>query len=176
MGNPSAGPERLIATLRNGLEVCVRPIRPDDRERLARAFQGLERETVYTRFFRFASELTQAQLKRATETDPEREVALVVTKGSGVDEEIIAGGRYIVAPEDPLSAEIAFLVEEDFQGQGIAGLLLRELADIARSHGLARFWAEVLSENGSMLRVFSRSGLSMRQRREGGIIHIELTL
>ena len=176
MSNPSAGPERLRATLRNGLEVCVRPIRPDDRERLARAFRGLERETVYTRFFRFASELTEAQLKRATEIDPGREVALVVTKGGGVDEEIIAGGRYIVAPEDPLSAEIAFLVEEDYQGQGIAGLLLRQLADIARGHGLARFWAEVLSENGAMLRVFGRSGLSMRQRREGGVIHIELTL
>ena len=174
--NHPCQPAGSSATLRNGLGVCVRPIGPDDRDRLARAFRGLQRETIYTRFFRFASELTEAQLKRATETDPEREIALVVTKGSGVNEEIIAGGRYIVAPEDPLSAEIAFLVDEDYQGQGIAGLLLRQLADIARGHGLTRFWAEVLSENGAMLHVFGRSGLSTRQRREGGVVHIELTL
>jgi len=164
------------ATLKNGLEVTVRAIRPDDRDRLARAFRGLERETVYTRFFRYVDEATEAQLKRATEFDAEHEMALVVTTGEASEEAIIAGGRYIASAKDPLSAEIAFLVEEDYQGQGIAGLLLRQLAEIARHHGVARFEAEVLSENGSMLRVFSRSGMPMRQRREGGVVHVELSL
>jgi len=162
-------------TLKNGLEVMVRAIRPDDRDRLARAFRGLKRETVYTRFFRHVDEPTEAQLKRATEFDPRQEMALVVTTG-GSDETIIAGGRYIVSAHDRTSAEIAFLVEEDYQGLGIAGLLLRTLADIGRGRGLKRFEAEVLSQNGSMLRVFSRSGLTMRQRREGGVVHIELSL
>ena len=69
--------------------------------------------------FRFASELTEVQLKRATEVDPEREVALVVTIGSGAEETIIAGGRYIAAAHDATTAEVAFLVEEDYQGLGI---------------------------------------------------------
>lgn len=176
MANPSVEPARVNATLRNGLEVCVRPIRSDDRDRLARAFRGLERETVYTRFFRFASELTEAQLKRATEIDPEHEIALVVTTGSGTEETIIAGARYIASAHDAATAEIAFLVEEDYQGLGIAGVLLRQLAEIGRRRGLARFEADVLSENGSMLKVFSRSGLPMRQRREGGVVHIVLAL
>ena len=163
-------------TLKNGLDVVVRPIRSDDRERLARAFQGLERETVYTRFFRFASELTDAQLKRATEVDPALEVALVVTIGSGADETIIAGGRYIASAHEPTTAEIAFLVEEDYQGLGIAGLLLRQLADIGRRRGLACFEADVLSENASMLRVFRRCGWPMRLRREGAVVHVTLTL
>jgi RimJ/RimL family protein N-acetyltransferase len=162
--------------LKNGLAVTVRPVRPDDRDRLARAFRELKRETVYTRFFRYLAEPTEAQLKRATEFDPEKEMALVATVRKAAEEAIIAGGRYIVLAENPRAAEVAFLVEEDYQGQGIASLLLRQLADIARRRGLARFEADVLSENGSMLRVFARSGLAMRQRRQGGVTHIELAL
>jgi RimJ/RimL family protein N-acetyltransferase len=166
---------QTTATLKNGLEVSIREIRADDRDRLGRAFRGLRRETVYTRFFRYVDEPTEAQLKRATEFDPQQEMALIVTTG-GSDEIIIAGGRYIASAHDRTSAEIAFLVEEDYQGLGIAGLLLHTLADIGRGRGLKRFEAEVLSENGSMLRVFSRTGWPMRQRREGGVVHIELSL
>ena len=106
---------QTTATLKNGLEVTVRDIRSDDRDRLSRAFCGLERETVYTRFFRYASDLTERQLSRATEFDPQQETALVVTTGSGADETIVAGGRYIVFAPERRSAEIAFLVEEDYR-------------------------------------------------------------
>jgi RimJ/RimL family protein N-acetyltransferase len=167
----------LRATLRNGLQVCVRDIRPDDRERLARAFRALERESVYTRFFRYVDELTDADLGRATAPDPEREVALVVTVGSGAGETIIAGGRYVASPSaGERTAEVAFLVEEDYHGLGIAGLLLRRLVEIARQHGVASFEADVLSDNRSMLRVFERSGLPMARRRDGGVVHVRLSL
>jgi RimJ/RimL family protein N-acetyltransferase len=168
----------LAAKLRNGLEVSIRAIRADDRDRLARAFRGLDRESVYTRFFRYVPELTEEDLRRATETDPEREVALVVTVGHDAEETIIGGGRCIVFPPTGGSraAEVAFMVEEDYQGQGIAGLILKQLTEIGRRLGVSRFEADVLSGNPSMLRVFSRSGLPMRQRREGGVIHVELAL
>jgi RimJ/RimL family protein N-acetyltransferase len=168
----------ISVTLKNGVNASIRAIRPDDRERLARAFRNLDRESVYTRFFRYVTELTDEELKRATEVDPEREVALVVTIGSGADEIIIAGGRYIASSSkgSERSAEIAFTVEEAYQGLGIAGLILRHLADIARQRRISSFEADVLSENRSMLRVFARSGLPMRQRRDGGVIHLELSL
>jgi len=165
-------------TLRNGTPVTIRHVGPDDRERLARAFRNLERDTVYTRFFRYVTELTEENLRRATQTDPDREAALVVTTGSGGDEIIIAGGRYMLPSSsgDRRMAEIAFLVEEDYQGLGIAGRILRHLAEIARRHGISRFDAEVLSRNSAMLRVFARSGLPMKQRREGDTVHVELSL
>ena len=165
-------------TLRDGTAVTIRHVRPDDRDRLARAFRKLERETVYTRFFRYVTELTEEQLRRATQTDPDRGVALVVTTGSGADEAIIAGGRYMLpgASGEKGAAEIAFLVEEDYQGLGIAGRILRHLAEIACGHGISRFDAEVLSRNSAMLRVFARSGLPMKERREGDTVHVELSL
>ena len=174
------GPTDFLATdtLRNGTAVTIRHVRPDDRDRLARAFRNLERETVYTRFFRYVTELTEEDLRRATQTDPGREVALVVTTGSGADETIIAGGRYMLpaALGDRRAAEVAFMVEEDYQGLGVAGRILRHLAEIGRRQGLSRFDAEVLSRNAAMLRVFARSGLPMKQRREGDTVHVELSL
>ncbi|HUH95447.1 MAG TPA: GNAT family N-acetyltransferase [Casimicrobiaceae bacterium] len=169
---------RVAATLRNGLEVSIRSIRPDDRERLARAFRGLDRETVYLRLFRYLSEPTEEQLRRATEPDPDRETALVATTARGEEESIIAGGRYIAGSPESAErvAEVAFTVEEDYQGLGIAGLLLRHLGDIASRQGICAFEADVLSGNASMLRVFARSGLPMEQRRDGGVIHVRLSL
>jgi RimJ/RimL family protein N-acetyltransferase len=166
----------LAATLRNGLEISIRHVRPDDAPRLLRAFRKLKRATVYTRFFRYVEAPTEAQLDRATHPDPAREVALVVTLPEGGDEIVIAGGRYVAAGGGAGAAEVAFMVEEDYQGLGICGRLLRELAELARAHRLSRFDAEVLAGNGSMLRVFARSGLPMKQRREGGVVHVELAL
>ncbi len=168
----------VSATLRNGLAVTIRALRADDRERIAEAVRQLDRQSIYTRLFTYRSELTQAGLDRIMRFDPEREVALVVTVGAGAQEKVIGSGRYVVSgPEGkPRAAEVAFMVEEDYHGLGIAGRLLRHLAEIARAKGILAFEADVLSENRAMLAVFARSGLPMRTRREGGEVHVVLTL
>ncbi|TMH62765.1 MAG: GNAT family N-acetyltransferase [Betaproteobacteria bacterium] len=71
---------------------------------------------------------------------------------------------------------MAFTVEEDYQGKGLAGRLIGHLIGIARQLGIARFEADVLSGNTAMLAVFARSALPMHQRREGGVVHITLAL
>jgi GNAT superfamily N-acetyltransferase len=110
--------------------------------------------------------------------DPVRDVMLVVTVGAGDQEIVVASGRFVGGADDGAarSGEIAFMVEEDYHGQGIAGRLLHHLADVARSKGVAAFEAEVLGENKAMLAVFARSGLPMRQRRDGGVVHVTLSL
>ena len=168
---------RFADTLRNGVAVTFRALREDDRERMARAIRGLDRESIYMRFFAYR-ELTEAGLDRAMRFDPESEVALVVTTGAGAEETIVGAGRYIVTggSEGGRSAEVAFTVEEDFHGLGIAGRLLRHLASIACERGIASFEAEVLPGNKSMQAVFARSGLPMRTRHEDGVVHVTLAL
>ena len=165
-------------TLRNGLRVTIRALRPDDRERVAAAVKGLDSQSIYTRLFSYRKELTEAGLNRIMKVDPDHEVMLLVTVGAGADETVIASGRYV--GEKPhggdCRAEVAFVVEEDYQGLGIAGRVLAHLADIGRARGLMAFEAEVLEENRSMLRVFARSGLAMQQRREDGTIHVTMSL
>jgi RimJ/RimL family protein N-acetyltransferase len=168
----------LRVTLRTGLAATIRLLRPDDRGRMAAAVRGLDAETIYTRLFSHRTELTEAGLDRLMRFDPDREAVLVVTIGEGAEEIIIGGGRYVLASvrQAASAAEIAFTVEEDYHGLGIAGCLLRALAAVARDRGITRFEADVLSGNPSMLRVFERSGMPMRKRAEGGVVHVELEL
>ncbi len=168
---------RVAEVLRNGLAVTIRAIRPGDKIGVADAFSSLDAESIQTRFFGPKGALSEADLKAATEVDFEDVVALVVTTDVGGRETIIGGGRYLAfdAPGGR-SAEIAFLVEEDFAGLGIAGRLLRHLAAIARAKGVARFVAEVLRQNAPMLRVFDRSGLPITLTREDDTVHVTLSL
>jgi RimJ/RimL family protein N-acetyltransferase len=166
------------ATLRSGMQVKVRSIRPDDKKKLFEAFKNLDPESIYTRFFYLKKTLTDEELKSATEVDFEKVVALVVTIGEGEHEIIIGGGRYAVLDEtaELRSAEVAFTVEEDYHRQGIARIALQHLALIAREKGLSRFVAEVLPENRGMLTVFSRSGLPMKTKHGGDVVHVTMSL
>jgi RimJ/RimL family protein N-acetyltransferase len=166
------------ATLRSGKGVKVRSIRSDDKQRLAAAFKNLDPESIYTRFFHHKKMLTEEELKSATEIDFENAVALVVTTGEGELETIIGVGRYVVIEESGKrrSAEVAFTIEEDYHRQGMARILLRHLASIAREKGLSRFVAEVLPENRGMLTVFSGSGLPMKTEHGGDAVHVTLSL
>jgi GNAT superfamily N-acetyltransferase len=165
-------------TLRNGLPVTIRHLRADDRERMRAAVGKLAPETIYTRLFSHRATLTEAGLDRIMRTDPAGEVMLVVTTGGDGEENIIAGGRFVASStgRSARTAEVAFVVEEDYRGLGIAGRILRYLAAIARGMGIAAFEADVLTENKSMLAVFARCGLPMAKRFEGGTLHVTLSL
>lgn len=165
-------------TLKNGLQVTVRAISPDDRDALLRAFNSLDEETIYLRFFGPKRGLSPRELAEATEVDFVRTVALVTCLQDGQEEKIIGAGRYIAfgAAEPPDRAEVAFTVAADYRGRGIAGMTLRHLAVIANQQGIARFQAEVLPENKGMLKVFSRSGFPLRQEYADGLMHVTLSL
>jgi RimJ/RimL family protein N-acetyltransferase len=163
--------------LDDGTEIAIRAIRPEDRTSVLEAFKGLDREAIYRRFFSPKKELTDPELKRLTDVDFANIVALVATTKTSKGETLIAGGRYaVVDTESPRSAELAFLTGGCYRGRGIAGLLLKHLTRLAEDAGLERFEAEVLAENRPMLAVFKRSGLPMRQTREGGAFHVTLSL
>ena len=162
--------------LRDGSPLTIRSVRPDDRQRMREAYGRLSPEAIYLRLFAPKKELAESELTRLIEVDFEREVALVATIGAGAQESVIGGGRYVSANDDRRAAEVAFTVDGRSRGQGIAGRLLQLLAAIARGRGITRFEAEVLAENRPMLAVFARSGFAMERRREGGVVHVELSL
>jgi GNAT superfamily N-acetyltransferase len=154
-------------------QVSIRAVRPDDKERIVKAFQGLEHGSVYLRFFSYKKELSEEELQRVTECDGASEAALVVTVGTGEREIIVALGEYV---RSGAAAHIAFAVEEDFQRRGIASRLLRQLADLARANGIVRFEADVLAENTPMLAVLRNSGLRMQTSHGQGVVHATLFL
>jgi GNAT superfamily N-acetyltransferase len=166
------------ARLKSGGVARIRPLGPGDRERMAQAIRGLEPQSIYTRLFSHRKGLTEAGLDRVMHIDPLREVVLVATVPAPEGEVIIGAGRYVApaAPAPLHSADVAFVVEEDYHGQGLASALLRHLVEVARDRGIACFEADVLAENPSMLKVFARAGLPLRRRHEGGSLHLWLDL
>src|SRR5438045_1891716 len=124
-------------TLRDGLEVQIRAVRPDDVDRLVEAFAKLEEETIYLRFFGFKRGLTDADRSLIRELDFDTRVMLVVAVSENGREIIIGSGSY--SRFGPDAAEVAFLVEEDYQGRGIARRVLCHLGEIARERGIVRF-------------------------------------
>jgi RimJ/RimL family protein N-acetyltransferase len=164
--------------LRDERLVTIRAIRPEDRGLLREAFEGLEESSIYLRFFGPKKELTDQELIQATEIDFIRNVALVSCVQEGARERIIGVGRYFAyeAPDTLPAAEIAFVVEEDYHGQGIASILLKHLLLIGGEQGISRFEADVRPENKAMLRVFERTGLSVATEASSDSVHIKIFL
>jgi acetyl coenzyme A synthetase (ADP forming)-like protein len=159
-------------TLKDGGSIHIRAIRPDDRERLLDHFRQLSADSVHFRFFGAKRRLTEAELDRLTRLDFVRQVGLVATLLEVGEERIIGVGRYIVADENPGSAEVAFAVADAHQGRGIGTALLDHLARIARTHGVREFQADVLGDNRRMLEVFGASGFVVKKTTEAGVVHL----
>jgi len=169
---------RVSEQLRDQRSITVRAIRPDDKDLLREAFKELDDESIYTRFFGPKKELSEKELAWATEVDFIRNIALVVCIQEGDRERMIGGGRYLgtTVSDLPTSAEIAFMVEEDYHGLGIASIVLKHLVLIGRQQGVSCFEAEVLPQNKAMLRVFHRSGLPVTTVPSGDSIHVTILL
>ena len=163
-------------TLKDGTPVTIRAIRHDDDNTILDAFKNLDRDSVYRRFFSPKKDLTAAELEQLTDVDFSQVVALVVTAQGRDGEILIGGGRYARDGMGSVSAELAFMTDSNYRGGGIATLILRHLVRIAREAGVSRFEADVLAENQPMLAVFRHSGLPMQLHRDGGVLHVTLSL
>ena len=161
-------------TLKNGIAVTIRAARPDDRRDVATAVRALSPESIYLRLFSNRRELTEPGLDRIMRSDGANELLLLAVIESPEDHTIVGAGRYVRVRPD--AAEIAFIVADDHHGQGIASLILRHLAIVARGQGIATFEADTLSENTAMRAVFSKTGWPMQSKREGEIVHTTLTI
>lgn len=174
----TAGEERATPIRRpDGRPLLIRTIRPSDGAELRRFHDGLSERTVYQRFFAPHPHLTDRDVDYFTHVDhSEREalVAVLPGDGSGAGDRIVGVGRFDVIGDE--AAEVAFVVTDAHQGQGIATELLRQLIERARDRGLRALVAETLPGNAGMLRVFERCGLEMHTRHADGVVTVVLDL
>jgi len=159
------------ATMLDGAAIRIRAIRPDDQERLHEHFRGLSERSVYFRFMGLKRDLSPDDLKRLTELDFKNHVGLAATLTENGRERFIGVGRYIRGA-DPHRAEVAFAILDEFQGRGIATLLLEHLGLIADANGVAEFEADVLGDNRQMLEVFAHSGFKIHSALDSGVVHL----
>ncbi|XVS66214.1 GNAT family N-acetyltransferase [Actinosynnema sp. CA-299493] len=162
--------------LSDGGTVHLRPITPDDAEKLL-AFHGrLSERTRYYRYFGPYPRMPKRDLERFSTVDHVDRVAFTALLG----DDIVAVGRYdrLGGAGSPggSSAEVAFVVEDAHQGRGLGSILLEHLAAAARERGLSRFTAEVLAENGQMVRIFRDAGYGVSRAFEEGVVHLEFDI
>ena len=156
--------------LRDGRPARLRPIRPDDRERLTAFHASLSAQSIYYRYFAPYPTLTERDLNRFTTVDYVDRMAFVALR----NEDIIGVGRY--DRTNPDEAEVAFIIRDDQQGKGLGSVLLEHLAAVARERGIARFVAEVLPDNRRMLATFDEAGYKPRRTYDEGVVHLEFSI
>ena len=164
--------------LRDERLLTIRAVRPDDKGLVVEALAGVSPESVYRRLFTMKKNITDEGLKRITEVDFVNTVALFAVLENNGAEQIVGGGRYIRSgtSEKGQKAEVAFLIEDAFQGLGIASRIFKHLLAIARESGITQFEAEVLPTNEAMLKVFTRSGIPITRTATRESVHVLMDL
>jgi GNAT superfamily N-acetyltransferase len=163
-----------FATLRDGRRVEIRALRPDDRAELVAAVARVSSQSLYRRFFAVRRRFTESEIDFFVNVDFIAHVALVAVVDESGRPVIAGGARYVVVQSG--TAEAAFAVVDQYQGQGLGAALMHHLAVIARSAAIKELVAEVLPDNVPMLKVFEKSGFPISKRREPQVVHVSLQL
>jgi GNAT superfamily N-acetyltransferase len=164
--------EGTLVVLDDGRRLSIRPIRADDTDRLRAMHRRHSPATIRRRFFAMLPELAPVQADRFTHVDGTDRAALVAVDATG---ELVGVARYdrFAGTKD---AEVAIVVQDDFQHHGLGTTLLNELTGYARDHGIERFIADVLMENSPMFATFADAGLVGTSQYESGVAHLVLTI
>ena len=166
---------KAVERLRDDRLLTIRAVRPDDKALVLEALPGVSPESIQRRLFTTKKEITEEGLRKITEVDFVNTVALVAALENDGAERLAGGGRYIRIGESK-RAEVAFLIEDEFQGLGIALRIFKHLVGIARESGITEFEAEVLPTNEAMLKVFARSGIPITRTVTRDSIHVLMEL
>jgi acetyltransferase len=152
--------------MKEGTQIVIRPIHPEDEPLMVKFHEGLSDRTVYLRYFcslSLAARTAHERLIRICFADSERETVLVVTdidRRTG-EQKILAVGRLNkLLPNN--EAEVAILVSDEYQGRGLGGELLRRLVYAARDQKLDRIFAEMLRDNTTMQALLKKAGFRLR--------------
>jgi acyl-CoA hydrolase/RimJ/RimL family protein N-acetyltransferase len=174
---PHPYPQELEERVRlfGGTEVMVRPIRPDDEPKIKGMFYSFSEQTKYLRYHGTLKSLPHNRLQVFCNVDYETEMALVVELGDTGHEEIIGVGRYMTTPAKR-SAEMAFVIRDDWQRKSLGTHLFQRLVEIAGAAGIRTFHADVLPENSGMLKIFHRAGLNTETVTEEGVVRVSMKL
>ena len=161
--------DHVVVLLANGTHVLFRPIRPGDRDRLQRGMRLLSPVARRHRFFTAMDRLSDRSAAYLTNIDYSSHFAWVAVDLDRPELPIVAVGRYIRLPDDPATAEIAFVVGDDYQRQGLATVLLDLLTVVARHHGIEHFHARLLSDNMAMRHILTTAGGRL-ENDEAGVL------
>lgn len=156
---------------RDGTRLQLRAIRADDAPRLMALHSRLSAQTVYQRFFSALRRLPTDWARYLAEVDYRRRLALVVERDGPEGIELVGVGRY-EPTGSPGRAEVAFVIEDRWQGRGLGSALFDALLAAAEPRGIHEFSADVLMSNTRMLDLIARRGRILERRVDAGVVSL----
>lgn len=172
-GSAHLYPEKVACshTFRDGLTVRFRAIKPSDEDEMRRLFYRFSDQAVYYRYFSPIKTMPHKTMQQYVNIDYRKIMSIVGVIEEGGTERIIAEGRYVRSQGRPY-ADTAFVVDEAYQGRGIASFLFSLLIRIAREEGIEGFTADILAANKPMLRIFEKAPYPVRAVLSGGVYEL----
>jgi RimJ/RimL family protein N-acetyltransferase len=158
-------------TLRDGTALRLRPIRADDAPRLVEYYGRLSEHTAYQRFFTVMKRLPPDWARLHSAVDYRTQLALVAERGPREQPELIAVARY-EPTDEPDTAEVAFVVQDAWQGKGLGTIMLDELLAAAAARGITRFRAYILADNPRMLGLLRRFTDVQERTIDSGVVEL----
>jgi len=162
-------------TLRDGTEIFFRPIKPSDEPALAEMLYSLSEQSVQKRYMTRTKSFPHRDVQQLTNIDYNNDLAIVGVIPGVSQEEIVAIAQYFLDPKTQ-AAEVAFLVQDEWQQKGMGTFLLEYLTKVARELGVKRFYAKVLPNNKPMLAIFQNSGYHVNTEFDGEVYSITYDL
>jgi len=163
------------STLRDGTEIFFRPIKPTDEQTLSEMLYSLSERSVRTRYMTRSMTFPHKDVQLLTNIDYRKDLAIVGVVPGVSGEEVVAIAQYYLDPKNQ-AAEVAFLVQDEWQQKGMGTFLLDYITRIAKDRGVRRFFANVLPSNKPMLSVFQHSGYAVNTEFDGDVYHISYDL
>jgi len=158
---------------KQGLKVRFRAIRPSDEEEMRRLFYRFSDQSVYYRYFAPIKVMPHAKMQEYVNVNFSQVLSIVGLVGDSGHGHIIAEARFIKDQHRPC-ADVAFVVDEQYQGLGIASYLYKMLIRCAKDRGIQGFTADILASNKAMMNVFEKGGEMIKAKLEYGVYHLEI--
>jgi acyl-CoA synthetase (NDP forming)/RimJ/RimL family protein N-acetyltransferase len=159
--------------LKSGLGILLRSVKPEDKPLLREFMNRISQESLRMRFMASLSVVSDELINSLCFGNSKTDGCIVALTGEDDSREIIGIGNYNGIGNGK-TAEVSFLIQDNYQGLGISTLLLERLAGLAAANGYVEFEAEVLPENQSMINVFKNSGFESHQVWHSDTVHVEL--
>ena len=160
-------------TFKSDTSIRFRAIKPSDEEEMRRLFYRFSDESVYYRYFSPIRTMPHAEMQEYVNVDFSRAMSIVGLVGEPGHGHIIAEARFIREKSRPW-AEVAFIVDESYQGLGVATYLYKMLIRLAKDRGIQGFTADVLASNKAMMKVFEKGGAIVKAQLEYGVYHLTI--
>jgi acetyltransferase len=174
--SPYPGQYESRDIISSGLEVFIRPIKPEDAPLLVDLFDTLSPTSIYYRFFGPLKALPHSMLVRFTQVDYDREIDLVALEETAEGKERMLATARVISDPDGKRAEFAVLVGDPWQGKGVGARLLEKCLRIAKERGIETVWGVVLRENTGMLALGRKLGFKASRTDGPGELELAIDL